>query len=256
MLKLFKMKKLSEISTKPPLDYSKKAIKDEFEELQKRLADLQKMMYAQAKYSILVVLQGMDASGKDGLVEDVFAQVPAYGIALKAFKVPTKEELAHDFLWRIHKEMPAKGQIKIFNRSHYEDVLVTRVLGYVNDELAQKRFQQINHFEELVAQNDTIILKFFLHTSYQEQGERLEERMTNPEKYWKHSDTDWEMRKHWDKFMVYYQEVINKCSTPFEWHIIPSDENNYKEILVLRKIVETLEKLPLSFPPLVTEMEK
>ena len=155
------MKKLNDISTQPPKDFSKKEAKEELKELRTKFADLQTIMYAQGKYSLLVVLQGMDASGKDGLVKKAFSEIPAYGISVSAFKVPSTEELAHDFLWRVHKETPKKGEIKIFNRSHYEDVLVTRMLGFVSDDLAQKRFKIINNFEEIIAQNNTIIVKFY-----------------------------------------------------------------------------------------------
>lgn len=248
------MKKLNDISTKAPKGYSKKETKAEIKTLRAKFLELQTKMYAQGKYSLLIVLQGMDASGKDGLIKNVFRRIPAYGISVKSFKVPSKEELAHDFLWRVHKETPKKGEIKVFNRSHYEDVLVTRMLGFVDDDLAQKRFKIINNFEEIVAQNNTEIVKFYLHTSKEEQEVRLKERMTNPEKYWKHNDGDWEMRKHWDKFRTYYQEVIDNCSFPFEWYIIPSDDNRYKEVQVLRKLVSTLESLDLKYPELETEM--
>ena len=247
---------LNKISTKPPKIFSKKETKKEIKALKEKLLLLQTKMYAEGKYSLLIVLQGMDASGKDGLVKNVFSKIPAYGISVKSFKVPSKEELAHDFLWRVHKETPKKGEIKVFNRSHYEDVLVTRMLGFVDDDLAKKRFKIINNFEEIVAQNNTIILKFYLHTSKEEQEIRLKERMTNPEKYWKHNDGDWEMRKHWDKFRSYYQDLIDNCSAPFEWNIIPADENHWKEVLVLRKLVETLENLQLKYPKLETKMEE
>jgi polyphosphate kinase 2 (PPK2 family) len=145
--------------------------------------------------------------------------------------------------------------IKVFNRSHYEEVLVVRSLGFVDDEQAKDRFRILNNFEEIVAQNRTTILKFYLHTSYDEQENRLKERMTNPEKYWKHNDGDWETRAQWDKFRVYYQDVIDNCSVPFEWNVIPADENRYKELLVLRKIVETMKSLDLKYPDLETELE-
>lgn len=248
------MKTLNQLSTKPPQSYSKKEIKKEIKSLREKFLQLQTKMYAQGKHSLLIVLQGMDASGKDGLVKNAFKGIPAYGISVKSFKVPSKVELAHDFLWRVHKETPKKGAIKIFNRSHYEDVLVTRMLGFVDDGLAKKRFKIINNFEQIIMQNDTVILKFYLHTSKEEQEQRLRERMTNSEKYWKHNDGDWEMRKHWDAFRVYYQEVIDNCAEVADWNIIPADENRYKEVLVLRKIVDTLEKMNLKYPALKTEL--
>jgi len=249
------MKILNDISTKPPKGFSKKETKIELKILRNRFFELQTKMYAQGKYSLLVVLQGMDASGKDGLVSKAFSKIPAYGISVSSFKVPSKEELAHDFLWRVHQKTPRKGEIKIFNRSHYEDVLVTRMLGFVSDDLAKKRFQIINNFEEIVAQNNTVIVKFYLHTSKEEQENRLKERMTDPEKHWKHSDGDWQMREHWDLFRTYYQDVIDNCSAPFEWNVIPADENRYKELLVLQKLINTLENLDLKYPDLETEME-
>lgn len=249
------MKKLNDISTKPPKGFDKKKAKDEIKALRKEFVELQTKMYAQGKYSLLVVLQGMDASGKDGLVKNVFKGIPSYGISVKSFKVPSKEELAHDFLWRVHKATPKKGQIKVFNRSHYEDVLVVRMLGFVDDETANKRFKILNNFEEIVAQNNTIIEKFYLHTSYEEQEVRLKERMTNPEKHWKHSDGDWGMREKWDEFRVYYQDMIDNCSEPFAWNIIPAGENRYKELLVLKKLIATLKSLDLKYPDLETDME-
>jgi PPK2 family polyphosphate:nucleotide phosphotransferase len=249
------MKILNEISTKPAKGFDKKKAKKEIKALQKEFAVLQNKMYAQGKHSLLIVVQGMDASGKDGLVKNVFREIPAYGVSVKSFKVPSKEELAHDFLWRVHKATPKKGMIKVFNRSHYEEVLVVRSLGFVDDEQAKDRFRILNNFEEIVAQNRTTILKFYLHTSYDEQKNRLKERMTNPEKYWKHNDGDWETRAQWDKFRVYYQDVIDNCSVPFEWNVIPADENRYKELLVLRKIVETMKSLDLKYPDLETELE-
>lgn len=248
------MKVLNNIDTKPPLEFNKEIAKKEIKALQREFAELQETMYAQGKYSLLIVLQGMDASGKDGLVRNAFKKIPAYGISVKSFKVPSKEELAHDFLWRVHKATPKKGMIKVFNRSHYEEVLVVRMLGYVNNEKAKERFETLNNFEKIVAENNTIILKFCLHTSYEEQEKRLIERMTNPKKYWKHSDGDWEMRKHWNEFRIYYQEMIDNCSSPFPWHVIPSDNNRYKEYLVLKQIVKTLKTLNLKYPSLETKM--
>lgn len=245
---------ITKLSTKAPENLDKDTIKGETKILKERMAELQHMLLAQSKYSLLVVLQGMDASGKDGAVKKVFSKIPAFGISVSSFKVPTKEELAHDFLWRIHKETPAKGQIKIFNRSHYEDVLVTRVLGFTDDKTAHKRFQIINNFEEIVAQNNTIILKFFLNVSYNMQEERLKERITVPHKFYKHSDGDWETRKDWDKYMVYYNECINHTQKTAPWHIIPVDQNWYKEYLIAKTVVEALEKLPLEYPPLETDM--
>ncbi|MCB0509583.1 MAG: polyphosphate kinase [Bacteroidetes bacterium] len=246
--------KLSEISTWAPKGSNKNEIKELTKELKQRMASLQHKMRAQEKYSLLVVLQGMDASGKDGVVKNVFSKIPAFGISVASFKVPTKKELAHDFLWRIHQESPEKGQIKIFNRSHYEDVLVTRVLGFVDDAQAKKRFGLINNFEASLQDNKTIVLKFYLHLSKEVQEQRLKERMQERDKFYKHSDGDWETRKSWDQYMKYYQECIDHTQEAAPWHIIPVDDKWYKEYLIAILVVETLEHLDLEYPDLVTEI--
>lgn len=245
---------IRKLATKAPKELDKDQIKEETEALEDRFADLQHKMRAQGKYSLLVVLQGMDASGKDGTVKKVFSKIPAFGINVESFKVPSKEELAHDFLWRVHQKAPEKGQITIFNRSHYEDVLVTRVLGYTDDETAKKRFDLINNFEEIIAHNHTIILKFFLNVSHEEQEERLKERMTVEHKFHKHSDGDWETRKDWERYMDYYNECLEHTQKAAPWHIIPVDQNWYKEYLITKTLVEALEKLPLAYPPLESEL--
>lgn len=246
---------IRKLSTVAPKELKKDDIKKETKELEERLAELQHLMRAQGKYSVLVVLQGMDASGKDGVVKKVFSKIPAFGINVASFKVPSKEELSHDFLWRVHQKAPQKGQITVFNRSHYEDVLVTRVLGYTDDATAKKRFELINNFEEIIAHNNTIILKFFLNVSHDMQKERLLERMTMKHKFHKHSDGDWETRKDWEKYMDYYNECLENTQKSAPWHIIPVDQNWYKEYLITKVVVEAMEKLPLSYPPLETEME-
>lgn len=246
---------IRKLPTRAPEHLDKDAIKKETKELEERMAELQHMLHAQEKYSLLVVLQGMDASGKDGVVKKVFSKIPAFGINVASFKVPTKEELAHDFLWRVHQKTPAKGQITIFNRSHYEDVLVTRVLGFTDDETAKKRFDLINNFEKIIAHNNTVILKFFLNVSYEAQEVRLRERMTIEHKFHKHSDGDWETRKDWEKYMDYYNECLTNTQEAAPWHIIPVDQNWYKEYLITKIVVEALEKLPLAYPPLETELD-
>lgn len=240
---------LSNFSTKPPADFNKKEAKVEFKKMQKRLRDLQYVMRAQEKHSLLIVLQGMDASGKDGAVKNMFRYVSPADIKVKSWKAPTKEELAHDFLWRIHKHTPEKGMIQVFNRSHYEDILITRVHSWCDDKTAEQRIEAINNFEKLLTQHNTHILKFYLHISKEEQEVRLTERKTNPEKMWKHNDGDWEQRKLWDSYMKYYEEAIQRTSA-IPWHIIPTDENRYKEFLILETIIKKLESLDLSFPSL------
>ena len=241
--------RLSDFSTKPPVDFDKKIIKQEIKIMQERLRGLQYVMRAQQKHSLLIVFQGMDASGKDGAVKNIFKSVSAGDINVKSWKAPSKEELAHDFLWRIHKYTPKKGMIQVFNRSHYEDVLITRVHSWCDDETAAQRIEAINNFEKLLVDNNTHILKFYLHLSLEEQEVRLTERKTMEHKMWKHNDGDWEERKHWGIYMKYYEEAISKTSQ-IPWHIIPTDENRYKEYLILKTIIAKLEKLALSFPTL------
>ncbi len=245
---------IEKLSCDAPSSANKSEIKAINNQLQNEMAELQKIMRAQNKYSLLIVLQGMDASGKDGLVKDVFKKIPAFGIKVYSFKQPSKEELSHGFLWRIHKQTPKKGEISVFNRSHYEDVLVTRVLGYTSDDLAKKRFELINDFEKMLAQSNTIVLKFMLNVSKEKQKERLIERLTIPSKYYKHSDGDWETRKDWNKYMAYYNECIIATQKFAPWYIVPSNQNWYKTHIVSLKIVEAMRTLPLKYPPLNTSL--
>ena len=241
--------KLSNYSTKPPADFNKATAKVEFKKMQKQFRDLQYILRAQAKHSLLIVLQGMDASGKDGAMKNIFKYISPSDVKVKSWKAPSKEELAHDFLWRIHQHTPAKGMIQVFNRSHYEDILITRVHGWCDDETAAERIEAINDFEKLLIQNNTHILKFYLHISKEEQEARLSERKTNPKKMWKHNDGDWEQRKHWDTYMKYYEEAIEKTAD-CPWHIVPTDENRYKEFVILQNVIKKLQGLDLSLPSL------
>lgn len=241
---------LPSIATTPPKNLEKDEIKDKTKDLTKRLGELQYLMYAEEKHSLLVVLQGMDASGKDGATRKVFRRVNPAGCSVTSFKKPTDLEMSHDFLWRVHQEAPEKGMIKIFNRSHYEDVLIQRVHKWVDMETVHRRYQHINNFEELLKENGTHILKFYLHTSKEAQLISLNERMTNPEKHWKHNANDFKEREHWDEYMAAYEDCFTHCSPDIPWHIIPSDENWYKEYLIAKKVVETLESLDMKWPPL------
>ena len=242
---------LSEISTKAPKDFDKKQTKEETVLLIKELNELQYLLYAEGKHSVLVVLQGMDASGKDGVIRKVFSNLNPQGMQVVPFKKPTEEELAHDFLWRVHKHVPAKGMVQIFNRSHYEDVLITRVHGWCDDATAEKRFDAINDFEELLAlHNNTQVLKFYLHVSQEEQQERLKERSEDPTKEWKYSEKDREESKLWDKYMEMYEDVFINCNA-LPWTIVPADQNWYKEYLVAKTLVETLKSLNMKYPDLV-----
>jgi PPK2 family polyphosphate:nucleotide phosphotransferase len=240
--------KLSSISTNAPRSIDKEKAKSKTEKILVELDELQNLLIAEAKHSLLVVIQGMDASGKDGAIRDVFGSLNPMGVSVKSFKAPTAEELSHDFLWRIHEAAPAKGTIKIFNRSHYEDILITRVHGWCDDVTAKKRMQAINDMEELLLQhNNTQILKFYLHISPEEQQERLRERTHDPRKMWKYNDNDFAEAKLWKKYMGYYEECFNNCSK-VPWHIIPSDQNWYKEYLIATLVYNTLKNLNMQYP--------
>jgi PPK2 family polyphosphate:nucleotide phosphotransferase len=241
--------KFQSLSTRAPKDFEKEHIKDKTAHLLQELKELQKVLYAQSGYSVLIILQGLDASGKDGVVNKVFSGLNPLGVNVAAFKVPTAEELSHDFLWRIHKQVPAKGQITIFNRSHYEDVLVPVVEKQVGNKTIESRYDHINNFEKLLIESNTLVLKFYLHISREEQLQRLTERKTNPEKFWKHSDGDWITSQKWDKYMKAYQDIFKKCNTP-HWTIVPSDQNWYKEYIIAASLVDKLKKLDLKYPKL------
>lgn len=243
--------KLSKISTRAPKDFNKTDIKENvLPKMYAEIDELQNLLYAESRHSLLIIIQGMDASGKDGLVRDVFSHVNPNGVVVHSFKVPTDLELSHDFLWRIHSKVPPKGMIHVFNRSQYEDVLVTRVHGIVSDELAQKRMKAINDFEQLLTEhNNTTVLKFYLHISPEEQMERLKERLTIPSKMWKYNQTDIIEAQSWDRYMAYYEDVFAKCNA-VPWNIIPSDQNWYKCYLVADKILQTLRSFDMKYPGL------
>lgn len=241
---------LAAISTRAPQDLSKQDIKAQTNDLTKELDELQNKLYAESKWSLLVILQGMDASGKDGAVKKVFSSVNPQGIRVKSFKAPTEKELAHDFLWRIHQHTPAKGKIQIFNRSHYEDVLATRVLGLTDDEVAKRRFRIINEFENLLQERGTQVIKFYLHLSEKEQQERFQDRLNNPRKHWKFNPNDLKSATDWPLYRKYYQEVFKNCSPEIPWTVVPCDQNWYKEFVIAKKIVETLRGLNMKYPGL------
>lgn len=247
--------KLSKIPTVAPKGMDKEATKAKTLELIEEIKELQNVLMASAKRSLLVIMQGMDASGKDGATKNVFGGINPAGISVHAFKKPSDEEFAHDFLWRVHHVVPEKGQIKIFNRSHYEDVLIQRVHKWIDEATVKQRFDAINNFEKLLEQNGTKILKFYMHTSLEGQLESLEERKTNPKKMWKHKDQDWEERKLWKEYMAAYEDVFTNCSK-VEWIIIPTDQNWYKEYLIAQKVRDTLKEMKLEYPKLVTAEKK
>ena len=215
-----------------------------------RLSELQYLLYAEDRRALLVVLQGMDAGGKDGTIRHVMSGVNPQGCRVTSFKVPSAAELAHDFLWRIHAAVPAKGQIGIFNRSHYESVLVERVHGLVSEKVWRARYEQINRFEESLSQNRIHILKFFLHISKSEQRRRLEERLKDPAKNWKISPADIAERKWWGAYVKAYEEALSRCSTEeAPWFIIPSNHKWSRNLAVSQIIVEALEDLDMKLPP-------
>ncbi|MCC6282890.1 MAG: polyphosphate kinase [Saprospiraceae bacterium] len=238
---------LSEISTEAPKGIKKDDLKAETEKLVKRLGELHHLMYAEGKHSVLVIFQGMDASGTDGAVRNVFRDCTIAGLDLVSFKKPTEEEFAHDFLWRVHRWVPQKGMLTIFNRSHYEDILIQRVHNWIDMERVKKRMAAINALEELLEfDNNTVIFKFYMHISKEEQEEQLQQRLDDPTKFWKHNDGDWEERKHWDAYMEAYEYAINASSVP--WHICPVDNRWYRDYFIAKTMVEALEKLNMQLP--------
>jgi PPK2 family polyphosphate:nucleotide phosphotransferase len=242
--------RLEAISTKAPHDIEKDATKKRLDTLLEELDELQNLLFAQNRHSVLVIIQGMDASGKDGLIRRVFGRLNPQGVQVASFKEPTAEELSHDFLWRIHAHAPAKGRIQVFNRSHYEDILVTRVHQMIDDETATKRMRAINDFEWLLQEhNDTHILKFYLHTSPEERRQRLEERLTIPSKMWKYNDSDTREAKLWPAYEKAYEDCFKHCSD-IPWIIVPSDQNWYKEFVVAQTLKDTLKGLKMKYPGL------
>lgn len=246
------MIKLSQIKTQKIDKFLKEEIKLENENLIAEIVTLQRKMYAQGKFSLLIIFQGMDASGKDGAVRRTLSGVNPNGISVKSFKKPTEEEFAHDFLWRVHPHTPAKGMIQVFNRSHYEDILVPTVYSSLPKETIKERFELINNFEKQIESNGTTILKFYLHTSKAEQFKRLTERVEVKEKHWKHNDGDWETREHWDEFRAVYEKIFTTCDKP-EWHIVPADRNWEKVNYVAKAVVKALKAMDLQWPELESE---
>jgi PPK2 family polyphosphate:nucleotide phosphotransferase len=241
---------LSKIDTRAPKDMDKKETKEKTEAILEELDELQNLLYAEGKHSVLIVIQGLDASGKDGVIKNVMGNMNPQGVMVRSYKAPTAEELSHDFLWRIHQHAPGKGMIQVFNRSHYEDILVTRVHKWCNDETARKRMKAINDFENLLQQhNNTHILKFYLHVSKEEQQQRLAERLKDPAKMWKYNEKDFEEAKLWDIYMQMYEECFENCPNP-PWTIVPSDQNWYKEYLIATALHQLLKELKMSFPGL------
>jgi PPK2 family polyphosphate:nucleotide phosphotransferase len=232
--------------------WDKKETQDKTKKILKKIGKLQYKMYAQNKFSLLIVFQGIDASGKDGVTKDLIEYCNAVGIKINSFKKPTEEEFAHDFLRRIHAVTPGKGEMQIFVRSHYEDILVPTVEKYIPKEVIEQRYEHINNFEKLVESNNTRVLKFFLNVSKEAQKERLIERIESKKKHWKHKDGDWDTREKFDEYLGVYEKVINKCNY-IPWHIIPADKNWQKTFVVGVIVLKTLKELDLKWPELVSE---
>jgi PPK2 family polyphosphate:nucleotide phosphotransferase len=217
--------------------------------LNKRLEELQEVLYAEHTHSVLIILQGMDTAGKDGAIRHVFQGANPLGTRVANFKEPSTEELDHDYLWRIHKQVPAKGELVIFNRSHYEEVLIVRVHKLVSPEVWVKRYDQINAFEQMLAENGTTILKFYLHIDKDEQKKRLQARLDNPNKHWKFRKGDLEDRNLWAEYGQAYEDVLNKTSTAAApWFVVPANHKWYRDLLISSILIETLEELKMKFP--------
>ena len=243
------MVKLSEISTRAPKDLNRKKVEKGTNDLYKRIGELQELMQAGGKHSLLVVFQGMDSSGKDGLTKRVFRYCSPVGINAKGFRKPTDEEFGHDFLWRVHKHAPEKGMIQVFNRSHYEDVLVVKVRNFAPADKVEQRYEQINNFERHLSENGTKILKFMLHISHETQGERLKERLIMQRKMWKFNPGDLEDRKLWPEFMDAYETMVQRTSTPWApWHVIPSDSRSRRGAIISSIVRKTLEDMAPAYP--------
>jgi len=240
---------LADRPTRVALYKDKAAAKDAIKENAKAISDLSHRLYGEADRKLLIVLQGMDTSGKDGTTSAIFHRTPPLNVKVASFKSPTKKELAHDYLWRVHNVVPGKGQITVFNRSHYEDVLVVKVKKYAPEGVIEQRYQQINDFERLLVESGTTILKFMLHISYETQGERLRDRLVNPNKRWKFNPGDLDDRALWPDFMDAYETMVRKTSTDHApWHIIPSDSRKTRGAIISGIVRETLERMNPQYP--------
>lgn len=233
-------------------EWDKKEIKKKTEKMLEEIGELQYKMYAQGKFSILIVLQGTDASGKDGITKGLLKYCNPIGVEVHSFKKPTELEYAHDFLWRIHNVCPAKGVMQVFIRSHYEDILVPTVGKYIPADIIEKRYETINTFEKMLEANGTNVLKFFLNVSKEVQKERLLERIELKEKHWKHKDGDWDTREQFEEYLKVYQQLLTRCNE-VPWHVAPSDKNWQKLYAVATVVLKALKGLDLQWPELVTE---
>jgi PPK2 family polyphosphate:nucleotide phosphotransferase len=228
----------------------KSSDKQRVEQMAEEIAALQDIFYAERKHKILVVLQGMDTSGKDGTVRGVFGKVDPLGITCVSFKGPTDEEKAHDYLWRVHQKVPRQGDIVIFNRSHYEDVLITRVHDWIDEAECERRYAQICDFERMLTETGTTILKFFLHISDEEQKKRLQERIADPDKHWKFDPQDLKERAYWKEYQRQYTRAIQHTNTDYApWYVIPADSKTHRNLAIASIVLEALHELKPAYPP-------
>lgn len=243
--------RLSDIDPNESEGYRKKKhVEDELDTQRKRIRDLQARLYAENARSLLIVLQAIDTGGKDGTIKHVFQGINPQGCRVWSFKQPSSEEKAHDFLWRYHQRTPPAGVITIFNRSHYEDVLIVRVKEMVAEDVWSRRYDIINEFEHMLTLSNTTIIKFFLHISRDEQKRRLESRLEDPSKRWKFSSADLKERAYWDGYQTAFEDAINKCSTEYApWYIVPANNKWYRNLVVARTIADTLEAMNPQYPP-------
>lgn len=234
----------------------KKNIKAELEKQRDRLINLQRRLYAENQHSLLIVLQAMDTGGKDGTIKNVFQGVNPQGCRVWSFKKPSDEEASHDFLWRYHQRTPRRGMITIFNRSHYEDILIVRVKQMVPEEVWRKRYHTINEFEQMLTLNNITVIKFFLHISRDEQKQRLESRLQNPDKRWKFSANDVKERLLWDDYQKAYEDAINNCSTTYApWYIVPANKKWYRNLVIARTLADTIEAMNPQYPAVEPGLE-
>ncbi|NLA35721.1 MAG: polyphosphate kinase 2 family protein [Actinobacteria bacterium] len=241
--------RLDEVATTPPEELDDRGTKARTEALTAKLVDLQDRFYADGRHKLLVVIQATDTGGKDGTIRRVLGPMNPHGVRVVAFKTPTSKELAHDYLWRVHHELPALGELVVFNRSHYEDVLIVRVHDLVPAERWKRRYDHIVNFERMLVDEGTTIVKFFLHISKEEQRERLQARLDDPTKRWKFSEGDLTERRSWDAYQAAYEDMVGRTATPgAPWHVIPADSKWYRDFLVASALVETLESLDLAYP--------
>ncbi|MGE5354654.1 MAG: PPK2 family polyphosphate kinase [Deltaproteobacteria bacterium] len=243
---------LNKISTLPPGHLDKDDVEEKTNVIVKKIGEISRVFEADGSHALLIILQGMDGSGKDGTARIVFQDVSPSVVCSYAFKKPTPEEMSYDFLWRVHQVVPGKGKIRIFNRSHYEDVLIQRVHKWIDEDKVKKRIEAINNFETLLGfDNNTTVLKFYLHLTREKQLEKLAERMSDHEKAWKHNPDDLKESEKWEDYMKAYEDVLNQSTIP--WYIVPADKQWYRNFFVASKVLETLQNMHLKYPELKSE---